>query len=224
MRALQFSVTPEVLELGVIIRTARISGFHNHDRSPALQQFITTILEEVRERWGDTPYRDDPTLGGFRELHTKVGRSNRDYVASPENLRRLWLTRSQFPAINPLVDLYNAISLQSGLALGAHDVRHIQGDVTLRLTSGDERFVPLGTTEAAPVFPGEYAYVDADQNVICRLEVLQVEPTKVTEHTTDAFLIIQGNSVTPAATVETTRQLLCEQIEKFLGGTSTFLN
>ncbi|WP_396133041.1 phenylalanine--tRNA ligase beta subunit-related protein [Faecalibacillus faecis] len=36
--------------------------------------------------------------------------------------------------MNPLVDLYNLISMDTKLALGAHDLDKTEGNITLRLT------------------------------------------------------------------------------------------
>ena len=175
MRDLSFHVTKEVSDLGVKIITARISGVHNTDSNSEFESIKTSILKDIKTQWEGKKYKDYSVLAGFRDLHTKVGRSNRDYVASPEGLRWLYLERNRFPHINLIVDIYNLISLKTGLALGAHDIDKVKGNITLRLTKGDEIFIPLGKKEPSPIFPGEYSYVDDDNNVICRMEVLQVE-------------------------------------------------
>lgn len=224
MRDLTFSVTKEVLDLGVKIITARITGVQNTDSNVDFETYKNSELEKVKREWEGKKYKDDPVLAGFRDLHTKVGRSNRDYVASPEGLRWLFLERGRFPHINTLVDIYNLISLKSGLALGAHDIDKVQGNITLRLTKGDEIFVPLGKTDPVAVFSGEYGYVDDGNNVICRLEVLQVEPTKVTPESKDVFVIIEGNANTDTEYVRTAAKEVCELVTKYCGGSYSFLN
>lgn len=224
MRDLTFEVTKEVLDLGVKILTARIVDVQNTDFNADFEVYKNTELEKVKQEWEGKKYKEDPVLAGFRDLHTKVGRSNREYVASPEGLRWLFLERGRFPHINTLVDIYNLISIKTGLALGAHDVDKVQGNITLRLTKGDEIFVPLGKTEPVIIFPGEYGYVDDGNNVICRLEVLQVEPTKVTAESKDIFIIVEGNANTEKNYVEITAKEVCELITKYCGGSCSFLN
>lgn len=220
--SLQFSASQEALDLGIKIVTAQILGVQNV-QNPAFEAYKEAQLEEIRKTWEGRKYKDDPILEGFRELHTKVGRSNRDYVASPEGLRWLFLERGRFPKINTVVDIYNLVSLKSGLALGAHDIRHVHGNIALRLTKGDENFVPLGSSEPVAVFPGEYAYVDDENTIICRMEVLQVEATKVTSETSDLFIIIQGNANTDGAYVQGFAQEVCELIAQYCGGQYSFL-
>jgi DNA/RNA-binding domain of Phe-tRNA-synthetase-like protein len=108
--------------------------------------------------------------------------------------------------------------LKTGLALGAHDTNGIKANITLKITNGSESFIPLGKKDKTEIFPGEYCYVDDDNNVICRMEVLQVEPTKITTETENIFLIIQGNRNTEQSYVNETAQILCNTIVKYCGG------
>jgi DNA/RNA-binding domain of Phe-tRNA-synthetase-like protein len=223
MKDLKFSVTKEILQLGVKIITARITDVQNSDLNPQFENFKNSELEKIRQEFGGEPYEEDPILAGFRELHKEVKRSNIKYVASPEALRRAFTERNRFPHINTLVDIYNLVSLESGLALGAHDIKNIKGNVTLRITKGDESFIPLGKQEPVPIFPGEYAYIDDGNNILCRLEVLQVEQTKVTKESKDIFLIIQGNTNTGKDLVMDTAKNVCELMTKYCGGTYSLL-
>lgn len=224
MRDFSFNTQKEVLDLGVKIITARISDAQNTDSNTDFETYKNSELEKVKNQWAGKKYKDDPVLAGFRDLHTKVGRSNRDYVASPEGLRWSFLERGRFPHINLLVDIYNLVSLKTGLALGAHDIDKVKGNITLRLTKGDEIFIPLGKTEPVAIFPGEYGYVDDGNNVVCRLEVLQVEPTKVVVGSKDIFLIIEGNANTSGEYVKQAAEEVCQIITKYCGGSFNFLN
>jgi len=224
MREFFFNTQKEVLDLGVKIITARITNVQNTDSNTDFETYKNSELEKVKNQWAGKKYKDDPILAGFRDLHTKVGRSNRDYVASPEGLRWSFLERGRFPHINLLVDIYNLVSLKTGLALGAHDIDKVQGNITLRLTKGDEIFIPLGKTEPVAIFPGEYGYVDDGNSVVCRLEVLQVEPTKVIAESKDIFLIIEGNANTSDEYVKQSAEEVCKTITKYCGGSYVFLN
>jgi DNA/RNA-binding domain of Phe-tRNA-synthetase-like protein len=94
----------------------------------------------------------------------------------------------------------------------------VNGRITLRLTQGGERFVPLGAVEPEPIQPGEYCYVDDSGEVLCRLEHRQCERTKVTADTTQCFYIIQGNAATARAMLEAALTRLVERTVRFCGG------
>jgi DNA/RNA-binding domain of Phe-tRNA-synthetase-like protein len=191
-----FFLAPEVAALGVEVATLAIGGLRNRRSDPAFDAVFTEAIAAIAAGAKAEDLPGDPVLRGFRELHDAIKRSNSRFLAAPENLLRLLLQRGSAPRVNLLVDIYNLVSMQTHLALGAHDLSKLEGDVALRLSRGGEKFHPLGIAEPTSVGPGEYGYFDAVE-VICRLEVRQAEKTKVTEETTEAFFIVQGNRRTP---------------------------
>lgn len=44
-----------------------------------------------------------------------------------------------------MVDIYNLISMDTKLALGAHDLAKTEGNISLKLTTGNENYIPLGS-------------------------------------------------------------------------------
>lgn len=224
MRDIIFSVTQQVSDLGVSIQTVQIKELKNTKSTSELDTFLAKELKKIKSTWLNRSYKESQILQGFRDLHTKIGRSNRDYPSSPEVLLRLLIEKGRFPRINSIVDIYNLISLKTQLALGAHDIEHIHGNVTLRLTKGDETFFPLRKVKKVIVPAGEYAYCDDKNNIICRLEVLQVEPTKITLEVQNVFLIIQGNQYTQTSYIENATKELVELLIRFCGGKPKLLN
>lgn len=224
MRPLSFTIDEAVKELGVKVVTARLTGVDNTQIKGDLAEHGAKELARINAEWSDKNIHDDLILGGFRKLHSRVGRGNK-FVASPQALHERLAKKGGIPPINAVVYIYNLVSLKSRLALGAHDVSGIIGDIHLQMTTGSETFRPLGKTEDEKVPAGEYSYLDTgDNKIICRMEVLQVEQTKVTPTTSDIFLIVQGNEVTTAAYVEEVAREVCETIQKFCGGKFEFLN
>jgi len=224
MKPLQFQITKEVVDLGAIGLMARITNIKNIKTNSDFETYLQKELKKVKDYWADKNYKEDFVLVGFRELHEKIGRSNRKFPASPAALLSRFLETGKFPRINIFVDIYNLISLKTRLALGAHNVDNIQGNITLRLTKGDEKFLPLGSKEPVPVPPNEYSYIDDGNNIICRMEVLQVEPTKTTLDSTDIFLIVQGNRNTTKEYVMSGADEVISLITKYCGGEYSYLN
>jgi DNA/RNA-binding domain of Phe-tRNA-synthetase-like protein len=157
-------------------------------------------------------------LSGFRRLHDKIGRSNRRFPAASEALADLFVSRGIVPAINPIVDIYNLISLETRLSLGAHDFSKIHGNVTLRFTNGSERFIPLGASAPVHINAGEYCYIDDSNEILCRLEHKQVEKTKITRATSCGFFIIQGNPETPMKLLEYAGKRLADLLGEYCNG------
>jgi DNA/RNA-binding domain of Phe-tRNA-synthetase-like protein len=133
------------------------------------------------------------------------------------------ISKRTIPRINLLVDIYNLISIKYGLALGAHDLSKIDGNVTLRLTRGDEIFFPLGQSDPKLIPKGDYSYIDDSNEIICHLEVRQVEKTKITLNTSDAFFIVQGNENTSDDYLNLATQDLINLIKENCGGKERFI-
>ena len=166
-----------------------IHGMRNvASADPAIVRFVADQMAKIPE---DLEQSD--AIRGFSALHARVSTRARKLRASPENLLMYFRKHDDLPRINGIVDVYNAISTRSGIAIGAHDLRHVSGDIELRLTLGNETFRPLGAVDIASVPPAEYAYVDAAGDILCRLEVRQVEKSKISLQSSDAFFIVQGH-------------------------------
>lgn len=214
-----FALAEPVRALGVRGAFALLTGLDNAAvNTQALSGWRDSLIQQLRHDLAPEMLTQDPILAGFRALHDAVGRSNKRFPSSAEALVGLFLRKGLVPAINPLVDIYNGVSLASRLSLGAHDLAHIRGDIELRFTTGTERFVPLGATTPEPISPGEYCYLDGSGEVLCRLEHRQCERTKVTAATTECFYILQGNAATSREMIETTLGQLVELTHRFCGG------
>lgn len=214
-----FSIAEPVRALGVRGAFALLTGLDNaRVDATALTAWRESLVTRLRGELAPTMLEHDPILAGFRDLHDAVGRSNKRFPSSAEALVGLFLRKGLVPAINPLVDIYNGVSLTSRLSLGAHDLAHVEGDIVLRFTTGAERFVPLGATTPEPISPGEYCYLDGSGEVLCRLEHRQCERTKVTAATTDCFYILQGNAATSRELIEATLDQFVALTHRFCGG------
>jgi DNA/RNA-binding domain of Phe-tRNA-synthetase-like protein len=214
-----FSIDDRVRALGVRGAYAILRGLDNATvDQAALRHWRDALVEQLRRELAPEVLEHDRVLAGFRALHDAVGRSNRRFPSSAEALAALFLRKGIVPAINPLVDLYNGVSLATRLSLGAHDLAQVRGDIALRFATGTERFVPLGATQPEPVAPGEYCYVDGSGEILCRLEHRQCERTRVTPATTGCFYILQGNAETSKDLIEATLARLVESTLRFCGG------
>ena len=98
----------------------------------------------------------------------------------------------EFSPINPLVDIYNSISLKYGVPLGGEDLDTIVGDLHLGVAKGGESFFLLGADTDSPALPNEVIYYDK-KGAICRcLNWREAQRTMLTEETTHAVLFIES--------------------------------
>jgi DNA/RNA-binding domain of Phe-tRNA-synthetase-like protein len=191
----EFHISEWAYEIGIRGAYVRVDGGGPIcARTGALAARFERAIRSASERFASRDAANNDVLRGFRLLHRAVG-ADRKMISSPENLIRIVQKRGTLPSIHPLVDLYNLVSLETQVALGAHDLARTPFPITLRQTTGAEPFWPLGASEPVRVPAGEYAYIDGTSEIICRLEARQVEKTKVTTGTMAAFVIIQGSAI-----------------------------
>ena len=190
-----FIVHDDCLRLGlragaVVFRSVRVGT-----ASPELRATMAKEIEAIRQRFTDpATIRSLVAVVAFQEILRRVGVNPRREPLSVERLLNAASKRGVLPAINSLVDAYNLVSVRSLCSLGAHDLDLIALPVSLRLLTDCESFRPLGESEPSPVVAGEFGYVDAQDRVLCRLDLRQAEFSKITERTTNALLIVEGTA------------------------------
>lgn len=120
--------------------------------------------------------------------------------------------------INPLVDIYNVISLKYALPCGGEDLDTFAGDLRLTQTEGGDEFLALGDEENDNTLPGEVCYLD-DAGAVCRcFNWRDGVRTMLTENTQNAFLIIECIDPNRKDIMEKALAELAETTQKYLGG------
>lgn len=215
---MEFRVAKDVLDAGVKILFVVIKGIDNKTPSAEWNQYRTEKIKELAEEYKDIDVHQDPILEGYNILHDNTGVRRRKNIPASENLIKLLRKHGGMNFINKAVDIYNIVSMETKLALGAHDIDKVDGNVTLRFTDGTERFQPLGQDESIPIAPHEYSYIDDSNEVLCRLEIRQVLKTLVDENTKNVFYIVQGNQATSDDYLRSGAQQIIDLTTKYCGG------
>jgi DNA/RNA-binding domain of Phe-tRNA-synthetase-like protein len=189
-----------------------------------LRAEIAQEVAKIRQRFASpAAIRASPEVAAFSEILRKVGVNPRKESPSVERLLAFALKRGDLPAINSLVDAYNLVSVRASCSLGAHDLDTISPPVALRLLTGGETFTPLGRDTPTPVTPGEFGYVDGRDRVLCRLDLLQADFSKVTEQTVNALLIVEGTAMHAPEVLRRAVAEVIELVTRFCGGTAEII-
>lgn len=218
---MSFIVAEECVALGLRAGAIVFRGVHVTAAGPGLRAEIAQEIAAIRARYANpAAIRAIPEVVGFQEILRKVGVNPRREQPSVERLLTFALKRGELPAINSLVDAYNLVSIRSCCSLGAHDLDRITAPVALRLLTGQESFTPLGREQAESVTTGEYGYVDAADRVLCRLDLLQAEFSKVTAASVNVLLIIEGTQSHAPELLRQTFDEAMELVMRYCGGTA----
>ena len=136
------------------------------------------------------PLSNNPVVDEWREAYSKF-KTKKGARASIEAMLKRVSKGDRIGSINPLVDIYNAVSLKYGVSIGAEDIDKFQGDLNLTLAEGNEAFSLIGSEENDPPFPKEIVYKD-DGGTVCRcFNWRDAQRTMITENSRKAFVIIE---------------------------------
>ena len=220
---MKFIVEDDVKKLGVKVLGLKIEDIDNYSLNNDFELWRKNEIEKLIDQYKDYDIKSDSVIEGFYKLHEKVNVPRRKNLPASENLIRLLTKREDLVHINKAVDIYNIISIESKLCLGAHDIDKISGNVTLKITTGKENFIPLGS-DGAKEIRNEYSFVDDDNDIICWLDIRQVDKTKVTEESKNILYLIIGNEENSYEELEQVANKIIDITTKFCGGTATILD
>ncbi len=90
-------------------------------RSARLAEEVAAAEKQCRRRWGGMELSAIPEIAAWRAAYKGFGIKRTSYRSSVERLIKRVIAGQPLPAINALVDLYNLVSLETGLCLGCDD-------------------------------------------------------------------------------------------------------
>jgi len=168
------------------------------------EDLLWPVLEQVRTGFSYDKPQDHPRIKIWRQAFAKVGISASKYQTSIESLLRRALKGGPFPKVNPVVDLYNAFSLEYLVPVGGHDPVPLEGNIFLGFAEGGEPFMPMDGGEQEFAEKNEVVYRD-DKEVLTRRWVWrQSNKDRVTAQTKYLFM--------PIDIMEGVDLVLCDEI------------
>lgn len=175
---------------GMLLVTISGKDLDNQTEREPISQMLQEAQTALKEGWQYPNPQSHPHIAAWRQAYQKMGVSGKNFPSAIESLTRRVLTGREVARINPLVDLYNAMSLQYVVPVGGWDVDDMAGgNIVLRLTKGGEPFTELGRSDAVQAAPGEVSYADAEELITRHFVWRQSEKAKITQETKNFFLI-----------------------------------
>lgn len=190
---------------------------NTYDDQSYFERILRSAEHGAISRLGEGNLTEKPEIKIWREAFSKF-KTKKGARSSVEALLKRVVGGNQLRCINPLVDLYNSISLKYGLPCGGEDIDKFNGDLRLGLAQGGEYFIPLGDQESSPPYQGEVAYLD-DEGAVCRCwNWREAERTMLTEDTRNAFLCIEIPDSSRSKDLEHAVEELSQLVFENLGG------
>jgi DNA/RNA-binding domain of Phe-tRNA-synthetase-like protein len=189
-------------------------------RPPALDTLIAEREAEARARWGGTELAQIPGIAAWRAAYKGFGIKQTRYRSSVERLVKNVLAGRPLARVNAFVDLYNAVSLQHVLPLGADDLDRVTPPLSFRYARQSDSFVDMADAaeggEPEEPKPGEVIYGDADHVLCRRWNWRQDARSIIKADTRRAVVTVQSNR---AGDLAAGANDLIDLVAKFCGGT-----
>jgi len=130
---------------------------------PSPEALTVAFLAEqaaVRERIGETPLSELPSIAAWRRTFRAFRVDPTGYRSAPEALLRRLTKQGSLPSINALVDIGNLVSIRYALPVAMFDQAAATGGTTVGFATGDEWFTDLGSGTREHPEPGEVIFAD----------------------------------------------------------------
>ena len=160
---------------------------------------------------------ENPVIKVWRDAF-KLFKTKKGARSSIEALLKRVSKDQDVGSINPLVDIYNATSLNYALPCGAEDIDKFVGDLRLEITQGGDDFQPIGDDKNSPTLEGELCYRD-DEGAICRcFNCRDSQRTMITEDTKNAILFMENIDTEREEDLKDAINYLAENLENHIDG------
>jgi len=154
------AVAPDFRALSVVVEAGEILDGTTAD--DALEQAYRAVAQEE-------PTWAQPHLEAWAQVFRRFGAKPQRTPCSAEALRKRVLRDGSLPRVNPVVDLYNAVSLRFAVPVGGENLDAYVGQPLLTIATGSEVFDTMKGGQPAEEHPeaGEVVWRD-DRGVTCR--------------------------------------------------------
>lgn len=202
------AVSPAVATLRPDFRavSVRVYGARNVLDEPEAAAMLQAAVAGV----ADGPDWAEAHLAAWAEAYRAFGAKPNRTPCSAEALRKRVLKQGSLPAINAVVDVYNALSLRYAIPVGGEDLAAYVGSPRLIVADGTESFETMANGEPAieTVDTGEVAWRD-DAGVTCRRWNWRQGPrTRLTEDSRDMWFVFERLDPMPLAAAEEAAETL----------------
>jgi DNA/RNA-binding domain of Phe-tRNA-synthetase-like protein len=166
-------------------------------RPDELDRLIAVREEACRTAWGARELSEIPGIAAWRAAYKGFGIKKTSYRSSVERLVKRVKAGDRLPAVNTLVDIYNAVSLTHVFCCGADDLDRITPPIAFRFSQPGDTFIDMGAEAGEdpndPPKEGEVVYTDT-RHVLCRRwNWRQDARTGISPDTRRAVITVQAN-------------------------------
>lgn len=199
---------------GVTFGMVTINGVAVRERDERLWNQVEMLCHRQAREFSLDRLSEYEQIAAVRGLQKSFGFDPTRYRPSSESLLRRVLKGPGLYQINTAVDVNNLCSLEFLLPMCIYDLRHVKGQVQVRIGEPGEEYPGIGRQ----VFQAENKVIIADESGIMGSTVSDSERTKVTTATTDILMAIYAPATLDPHLVKRYAELAGQRMVEFNGG------
>ncbi|HAN1338537.1 TPA: B3/4 domain-containing protein [Escherichia coli] len=212
------SIAPEIYRIAPGFRALSICV----KAAPVLNPDIgeTALREACEAVLVGEPEWAESHLAAWAEVFQKFGAKPKRTPCSADALRKRVLRDGTMPTLDPIVDLYNAVSLRYAIPVGGENISAYQGAPRLAVAKGTEPFDTVKEGEMTVEYPlqGEIIWCD-DIGVTCRRwNWRQGIRTRLGVEAQQMWFILESLPQMPLRRLHEAGKMLTNGLEKMMPG------
>ncbi|AJW28886.1 tRNA synthetase subunit beta [Chania multitudinisentens RB-25] len=179
-----------------------------------VSQAVADLNQQTIDKLNGGTESDLAEIQAWRRAFVNMGLKPTQYRCAAESLLRRWRKEGSLPAIFPLIDLCNALSLAFAIPIAVFDRQKISGDLQVRPATGHEIYHTFSGTIEHPA-PGEVIFADATGRAHARRWThRQSGYSAVSANTTQALIVMEAMHSTAAQDIAALSAALMQQIHR----------
>ena len=157
-----------------------------------LEPIISDIKSKLKTKYTIDNIKEDPIIAKYRKFYwNHLNLDPTKIRPASEALIRRILKNQKIPRISSFVDAYNWASAASLIPMGAYDLETFEYPITIRLTSENEKFTPIGK-EAKVLQPNILIISDKNGEILSQYPYRDSKLSMVTKNSKNIILIACG--------------------------------
>lgn len=220
MPGLTYSISAEIFDKFPGFARGVVVAFdvQNGPSPVSLIEMLREAEASVRLQASIETIAEHPRIKAWREAYKAFGAKPSEFRSSVEAMARRALRGDQLPSINALVDIGNIVSLQHLVPVGGHSLDDLTQDISLRLATGEEDFVPFGSTETEHPIPGEVIFIEGNTVLTRRWTWRQANHTLTLPETRSLEINLDRLPPVEMEELHTIANQVMGLVEEFCGG------
>jgi len=193
-------------------------GVNNRESPHEIVQLLRDAEVSVRGRLSIDSIAENSRIKCWRDAYRSFGAKPSEFRASNEAMARRVMRNESLPSISALVDIGNIVSMRHLIPVGGHAIDALTEDVSLRLATGEEKFVSFGSDLLEHPLPGEIVFVEGDTVLTRRWTWRQANYTSTLLETQNIVFNVDGLPPVSSTEIEQACREVVELVKQYCGG------